>query len=81
MLMISGMPSHEQLIEQILRKQIHLVPNNPAVAQLTKLIEGEDSPFNICKLGREALDKAIECMPKLQKYSPFIKKTLAIRML
>lgn len=55
MLMISGKASHEQLIEQILRKQIHLVANNPAVAQLIRLIEGEDSPFNICKQGREAL--------------------------
>jgi hypothetical protein len=81
MLQIKGMPSHESLITHIDRKNIHLVHGNPYISQLFKIIEQEDSPFTISSAGRVALEKAIECMPELEKYAAYIKKTLAIRML
>lgn len=75
------MPSHASLIQSIIRKNIHNVPGNQHISVLFKLIESEDSPFRISKQGSEALTKAIEVMPNLEKYEPLIKKTLAIRIL
>ena len=54
---------------------------NPAISQLFKLIESENSPFTICNQGCAALEQAIKVMPRLEMYQQFIKKTLAIRML
>ena len=81
MLQIKGMPSHASLISHILRKNLHIDPGNPYISQLFNLIESENSPFTISKQGSAALDKAIEVMPNLAKYAPFIRKTLAIRIL
>ena len=75
------MPSHASLIHSILVKNIHNVAGNPHVAALFKLVEFEESPFKISQLGSDALTKACEVMPNLEKYAPFIKKTLAIRIL
>ena len=75
------MPSHASLIQQIFIKNIHNVEGNPHVAALYKLVEFEESPFKISKLGSESLRKACEVMPNLSKYVPFIEKTLAIRIL
>jgi len=58
-----------------------LVNGNPHINILFKIIEEENSPFTISSAGRNALEKSIECMPLLEKYSLYIKKTLAIRML
>ena len=81
MLQIKSMPNYASLIQHIARKNIHLVPGNPHVAELFKLIESESSPFRISKQGSGALSAAIEIMPSLEKYAPLIKKTLAIRIL
>lgn len=81
MLQIKGMPSHASLIHQIFIKNIHNVVGNPWVAALFKLVEFEESPFKISQQGSESLGKAIELMPNLEKYKPFIEKTLAIRIL
>ena len=58
MLQIKGMPSHSSLIQSIFIKNIHNVDGNPHVATLYKLVEFEESPFKISKLGSEALQKA-----------------------
>ena len=81
MLQIKSMPNHSSLKQHIARKNIHLVPGNPNVSELYKLIESEESPFRISKQGSSALDSAIKTMPSLEKYAPLIKKTLAIRIL
>ena len=81
MLQIKGMPSHASLINTIFMKNIHNVMGNPYVATLFKLVEFEESPFTISKQGSEALNKACEVMPNLEKYKPFIEKTLAIRII
>lgn len=81
MLQIKGIPSHESLIHQIFVKNIHNVVGNPYIANLYKLVEFEESPFKISQLGSDALKKAIEIMPNLEKYQPFIEKTLAIRII
>ena len=81
MLQIKSMPNYASLISHIARKNIHLVPGNAHVSMLFKLIESEQSPFRISEQGSEALSEAIKVMPSLEKYGPFIKKTLSIRIL
>ena len=81
MLQIKGIPSQKSLIHTLYTKNIHNVVGNPYIATLFKLVEFEESPFKICKEGSEALRKSIEVMPDLEKYAPFIQKTLAIRIL
>ena len=81
MLQIKGIPSQKSLSHTLYTKNIHNVVGNPYIATLFKLVEFEESPFKICQQGSEALSKAIEVMPNLQKYAPFIEKTLAIRIL
>ena len=81
MLQIKGIPSHASLVHTIYSKNIHNVVGNPYVATLFKLVEFEESPFKISQQGSVALQKAIEVMPNLTKYVPFIEKTLAIRIL
>jgi hypothetical protein len=45
------------------------------------LIEFEDSPFKIAKLGPVYLAKTLETFPDLAHYSSLIKRTLAVRIL
>ena len=45
------------------------------------MLQREDSPFTISKAGPEALKDLVEALPHLSKYEPFIKKTLAVRIL
>jgi hypothetical protein len=45
------------------------------------LIENEESPFKISKLGSECLSEICKKFPNLEIYRPLVQKTLAVRVL
>lgn len=81
MLLFTGYPSRSSLINQILLKNSHIVDNCQAITTLFKLTENEDSPFKIAKQGPLAVAEIMQAFPSLSHYEPFIKKTLAVRIL
>jgi hypothetical protein len=81
MLMIQGYPSRSSLISLINLKNMHVVQGCPAISHLFKLIEFEESPFKIAKLGSEYLSQIIATYPELKDYNKLIKTTLAVRVL
>ena len=81
MLQIQGFPSRASLINQMNLKNSHVVSGCPHISTLFKLIEQEESPFKISKLGSLNLTKAIEQFPELKEYEPLVQRTLAVRVL
>ena len=81
MLQIQGMPSRQALIDAIIQRNLHIVPERAEVTTLFEMLQKEESPFTISKEGPAALKALISALPALSKYEPFIKKTLAVRIL
>jgi hypothetical protein len=65
MLSISGLPSRAGLINEIVNKNMMNIAGHGEIKTLFDLIENEQSPFNISKLGNEALEAAIKKTPSL----------------
>jgi len=57
------------------------MPNCPALGNLFKLIEFEESPFKIAKNGPDYLAQVLKTFPDLEDYSSLIKRILAVRIL
>jgi len=81
MLYISGLPSRNGLINEIVQKNMQNILGHSEIANLFNLIENEESPFTISKKGKEALDAAVKKTPSLSSYANFLRKTLSVRIL
>mmetsp|Transcript_39824 Transcript_39824/g.38377 ORF Transcript_39824/g.38377 Transcript_39824/m.38377 type:complete len:200 (+) Transcript_39824:1155-1754(+) len=81
MLLIKGYPSRSSLINHIRVKNIHVLEQYPALLELFKLIEEEESPFVISKKGQGLFEKIFKENEELRIYEPFIKKNLSVRIL
>jgi hypothetical protein len=56
MLQVKGIPSRASLLNYVRVKNLHLSPEFPQIRELFRLIEDEESPFNISKQGKAILD-------------------------
>lgn len=81
MLQVKGIPSRSSLINYLRIKNLHLSPEFPQVQELFRLIEDEESPFTLSKKGRELIDGLSANFPSINKYKPFLIKTLSVRIL
>lgn len=80
MLQVEGFPSREAIIHYIYIENIHQ-NTSPQVTELFNLVEKEDSPVTISKVGKQTLETLCNNYPVLQKYKPFIAKSLSVRIL
>jgi hypothetical protein len=80
MLQIKGTPSRASLINYLKIKNLHLTPEFPQVQELFRLIEDEESPFNISKKGSTILEQ-IKSSKGWSQYHQFLVKTLSVRIL
>jgi len=80
MLKVEGFPSRDAIIHYIYIENIHQNASHQ-VTELFNLIEREESPFTISKIGKNALETLCNDFPNLQKYKPFIAKSLSVRIL
>lgn len=79
-LQLEGLPSRNAIIHQIYIDNIHR-STSPQITELFHLVEREESPMTISKKGKAALESLCTEYPNLEKYRPFIAKSLAVRIL
>eukprot|EP00347_Sterkiella_histriomuscorum_P021885 403332425 len=82
MLQVKGIPSRASLINYLKIKNLHLNQEFPQIQELFRLIEEEESPFNISKRGKIIIDELM-AIPNTNwsQYKDFIIKTLSVRIL
>jgi 3-dehydroquinate dehydratase len=80
MLKVEGFPTRNAIIHYIHIENIHQNASQQ-VTELFNLIEKEESPFTISKVGKNALKTLCDDFPNLEKYKPFIAKSLSVRIL
>ena len=80
MLQVEGYPSRHSIIQSIVMENIH---NSASVhvGELFQLLESEESPFNISKKGKAALEALCKQHPTLAAYRPHIERSLSVRIL
>lgn len=79
-LQLEGLPSRNAIIHQIYIENIHR-STLPQITELFNLVEQEESPMTISKKGKAALESLFLEFPNLEKYKPFIAKSLSVRIL